>query len=155
MKKNLTNRACADEYRKGKEFTNKNSTLRGIYYPANESPSAWDSGRLSGDDLEEFRKGIRDSAIRYVIYSYATPIIWIYSDNVEYRVKQKFSVTTSKQSGLFYRYGSHWEVDRHFDECKNYETNVYGDCGGRLLQSAGYASHFVCEECLNRKGRDE
>lgn len=59
--------------------------------------SVWDSGRLSGDDLDKFREDPR--SIRYVVYSYNTPIAWVMADGEVYRVAQKFSVTTSKHQG--------------------------------------------------------
>jgi hypothetical protein len=59
----------------------------------------WDSGRLSGEDLDRFRADMPH--ITYVVWSYATPIAWVAGDEV-YRVKQKFSVTTSQHQGKLY-----------------------------------------------------
>ena len=58
-----------------------------------------DYGWLLGKDKEQF---IADSSrIRYIVYSYFTPIAW-YARGKWYKVKQKFSVTTSKHQGQLY-----------------------------------------------------
>lgn len=63
--------------------------------------SVWNSGQLSGVDLDRFRQ--EASLIDYVVYSYATPIAWHTSQDVGwYRVKSKFSVTTSRHQGRLY-----------------------------------------------------
>jgi len=64
--------------------------------------SEWrgDSGLLSGEDKEQF---VADSdKIRYVVKSYSTPIAW-YARGKWYKVKQKFSVATSKHQGQLYK----------------------------------------------------
>ena len=66
---------------------------------------AWDSGRLSGADLDKFRKDCNN--IEYVVWSYATPIAWYVAPSATikggwYKVAQKFSVTTSKHQGNLY-----------------------------------------------------
>ncbi len=59
-----------------------------------------DYGWLTGLDKEQF---VADSAkIRYVVRSYATPIAW-YANGKWYKVKQKFSVTTSKHQGQLWK----------------------------------------------------
>lgn len=66
--------------------------------------SEWhgDAGWLSGKDREQF---IADcEAIKYIVKSYATPIAW-YARGKWYRVKQKFSVTTSKHQRQLYLVG--------------------------------------------------
>lgn len=56
------------------------------------------SGMLDGEDYIRF---IRDSIeITYWVTSYDTPIYWVTTDGTAYRVKQKFSATTSKHQGL-------------------------------------------------------
>lgn len=62
--------------------------------------SVWDSGRLGGEDLGKFREDLCD--IVYIVFSYATPIAWVTEDGTAYRVKQKFSVTTSQHQGRLY-----------------------------------------------------
>lgn len=64
--------------------------------------TSWDSGRLSGPDLEKFQAD--RATIDYVVTSYATPIAWHTPDGW-HRVSQKFSVTTSHHQGVLYRIG--------------------------------------------------
>lgn len=58
-----------------------------------------DSGRLSGEDLDKFNEDLPN--ITYVVFSYATPIAWV-ANGEPYRVKQRFSVTTSQHQGKLY-----------------------------------------------------
>jgi len=61
-----------------------------------------DYGWLTGEDKERF---IADSSrIRYIVYSYFTPIAWV-ANGKTYKVRQKFSVTTSKHQGQLYKLG--------------------------------------------------
>lgn len=62
--------------------------------------TAWDSGRLSGNDLDRFREDAQ--FITYVVYSYATPIAWTTTRRGWHRVAQKFSRTTSQHQGRLY-----------------------------------------------------
>lgn len=62
--------------------------------------SSWDSGILSGSDLDVFHED--KSRIRYVVYSYSTPIAWYMGAEGWHKVAQKFSPTTSKHQGLLY-----------------------------------------------------
>jgi hypothetical protein len=62
--------------------------------------NVWDSGRLSGEDLEAFR--MQRLGITYVVYSYNTPIAWVLKDGTVHRVTQKFSVTTTQHQGKLY-----------------------------------------------------
>jgi hypothetical protein len=65
--------------------------------------STWDAGRLSGDDLARFEHD--SQSIRYVVWSYATPIAWVTEDGTAYSVRQRFSVTTSQHQGKLYLLG--------------------------------------------------
>lgn len=60
----------------------------------------FDSGYLSGKDEEAFRAQCDD--IRYVVYSYSTPIAWWTGTHGWHVVSQKFSPTTSKHQGNLY-----------------------------------------------------
>ena len=65
----------------------------------------YDSGRLSGADLERFYADCPN--IRYAVTSYATPIAWWVEATPTtkagwYKVGQKFSVTTTKHQGNLY-----------------------------------------------------
>lgn len=77
----------------------------GALYGESCSLGRYDSGRLSGADLDKFYADCRD--ISYVVMSYATPIAWYVtpSETVKggwHKVAQKFSVTTTKhQSNLW------------------------------------------------------
>lgn len=74
--------------------------------------SIWDSGQLSGEDLEKFRDECQ--IIRYVVWSYSTPIAWwagYLGEGTDYdrtaghgwyAVKAKFSRTTSVHQGKLY-----------------------------------------------------
>lgn len=57
------------------------------------------------NDVDQFYDDLNSNAV-YFVYSYDTPIAWYRSDTGWYRVKQKFSVTTSKQMGLIPTDGS-------------------------------------------------
>lgn len=76
---------------------NANDTLHSEF-------TQWPSrGRLNEEEtalLNEAAKNARDNHIMlYVVYSYATPIAWGTAKEPLYKVKQKFSVTTSKHWG--------------------------------------------------------
>lgn len=62
--------------------------------------SASDSGELSGSDKAAFDTDA--SAIRYVVYSFFTPIAWKTLSGRWHIVRQRFSVTTSKHQGRLY-----------------------------------------------------
>ena len=79
------------------DFTNSTGSLRGKANPGWVSP-----GWLS--DTEALDRLRKDNAreITYVVYSYATPIGWETAEGGFYRVREKFSVTTSQHQGLMY-----------------------------------------------------
>lgn len=58
------------------------------------------SGQLRGDDLDRWFDDYED--LDYVVYSYATPIAWHTTSTGWYRVKAKFSMTTSHHQGNLY-----------------------------------------------------
>jgi hypothetical protein len=64
---------------------------------------SWDSGKLSGLDLDVFRDDAR--RIVYAVWSYATPIAWFTHGMGWYVVEQKFSITTTKHQGNLYMIG--------------------------------------------------
>ena len=68
--------------------------------PHRDRFSVWDSGRLSGNDLDRFREDL--AGIVYIVFSYATPIAWVNEDGSVHKVGQRFSVTTSKHQGKLY-----------------------------------------------------
>ena len=64
----------------------------------------FDSGRLTGDELERYFDAV-DAGFRYVVTSYDTPIAWVTNDGEVYTVARKFSVTTSKHQGTLWELG--------------------------------------------------
>lgn len=60
----------------------------------------WDSGRLAGPDLDQFRADRAD--ICYVVRSYVTPIAWVTRAGRVHKVAQKFSSTTSQHQSKLY-----------------------------------------------------
>jgi hypothetical protein len=89
-------RATAEAIRDRKVFTT-HGALQAIAAPVSNA------GRLSGEDRERFHADCE--RIVYAVYSYATPIAWVRADGQIYRVKQRFSVTTSKHQGTLYLLG--------------------------------------------------
>lgn len=61
-------------------------------------------GRLEGDDREvvaaTLRRAARYGEQVYVVYSRITPIALVTRDGATFHVRQRFSVTTSRQQGL-------------------------------------------------------
>lgn len=80
-----------------RETFNTYGALRGEVV---KSLGPWDSGRLHGVDLDLFREDM--AQIRYVVWSYATPIAWWCEDKGWHKVAQRFSVTTSQHQGRLY-----------------------------------------------------
>lgn len=79
-------------------------TSGAMYGESTGSLGAWDSGYLSGPDLDQFRLDM--TFVDYVVWSYRTPIAWHVRDNEGnerwHVVGEKFSSTTSKhQSNLY------------------------------------------------------
>ena len=58
------------------------------------------AGRLTGLDLDQFY--IDQDDIDYVVLSYSTPIAWHTPEGGWYKVKQKFSPTSSNHQGTLY-----------------------------------------------------
>lgn len=81
------------------------TNTRSFYGEGTGRLSAWDSGRLSGDDLMQFRLDM--TFIDYVVWSYVTPIAWHWTNEKAgtsgwHVVAQTFSSTTTKhQSNLY------------------------------------------------------
>lgn len=93
------------------DFTTSGS-MRGEWHRA----GMWgeEMGRLNPEErnaVSAFMDGARanDRASVFVVYSYATPIAFSYDDvngkRIDYHVKQRFSVTTSKHQGRLYLIG--------------------------------------------------
>ena len=86
-----------------KALTERESFKTGGALRGEASPrlTHWDSGRLSGPDLERFQKDRQ--AITYVVFSYSTPIAWEANGEV-YRISQKFSQTTSSHTSAVWKF---------------------------------------------------
>lgn len=78
-------------------------TSGALYGESTGALGTYDSGRLSGPDLHQFRLDCRD--IDYVVWSYRTPIAWHKTDGAWHKVSQKFSSTTSKHQSNLYLIG--------------------------------------------------
>lgn len=60
------------------------------------------SGQLSPELQTSIRVLAAEGKLRYIVYSYATPIAWRDTEGVWYTPAEKYSVTTSKhQSKIF------------------------------------------------------
>lgn len=60
----------------------------------------YEYGQLAGEDCAAFMAEAH--LIKYVVFSYATPIAWYTVENGWYKVRQKFSATTSRHQGRLY-----------------------------------------------------
>jgi hypothetical protein len=77
--------------RLGFRFQNSTGSLRGHATP--DGVTHWPSGRLNTREEARFRADA--DAIRYLVWSYGTPIAWSTGPGEWYEVEQKFSRTTS------------------------------------------------------------
>jgi hypothetical protein len=82
----------------------------GSFYADNTSGYVY-SGHLRGYDLEVLSKHRSEGTITYVVWSYATPIAWWSEEFGWHKVRQTFSVTSSKHQGRLYLIDapSRWE----------------------------------------------
>lgn len=78
-------------------------TSGALYGESTGRLGSWQTGKLSGDDLDQFR--LDAEHVDYVVWSYSTPIAWhVTGPNLDrwHVVAQKFSRTTTKhQSNLY------------------------------------------------------
>lgn len=87
-------------------FDREDFRTSGALYGESCSLGSFDRGRLYGEDLERFYADCGN--IRYVVMSYATPIAWWVPPTATevggwYKVKGKFSVTTTKHQSNLYK----------------------------------------------------
>lgn len=59
-------------------------------------------GWLNDTERERLEEDVK-AGIKFVVYSYWTPIAWVRKDGEVYRVKQKFTNTTGRHKGF-----THW-----------------------------------------------
>lgn len=97
--KRLTTRSIltATAIRDMEDFTTSGS-LYGRGTDRGDHP--WNDGRLTGGDQERWRNDCAD--ITYAVFSYSTPIAWYTPDRGWYKVRAKFSPTTTKHQGNLY-----------------------------------------------------
>ena len=86
-------------YRDRVEF-DANGTLRSHVYPKGRQCSHL-TGRLNEDERRQFLSDCH-YGIAYLVVSYGTPIAWVDFEGDVYKVKQRFSVTTSKHMSVLY-----------------------------------------------------
>lgn len=83
-----------------REDFDANGSLRGITY-AQGTMCGHLSGRLNDEERRRFVSDCH-AGIAFLVVSYATPIAWVLHDGTEYKVQQRFSVTTSRHAGSLY-----------------------------------------------------
>lgn len=90
MSKRVSNWDAAPLIKSESAFKNSTGSFTG------EAARGWaSSGRLSGADLEALERD--QGSIRYVVWSYATPIGWVNGETGQrHVVSQKFSQTTTR-----------------------------------------------------------
>lgn len=71
------------------------------------------AGALCGETAEQYLKGVFADNILYAIYSYDTPIAWVYADdsNVIQFPEQKYSTTTSTHQNVVKDALKDWEIN--------------------------------------------
>jgi len=60
----------------------------------------WGCGRLNPEELVKLERDKNN--IVFVVHSYKTPIAWVLQDGTEYKVRQRFTGTTSRHAGRLY-----------------------------------------------------
>lgn len=89
----VTNRNAIPFIRNLVPFTNQGKTFYGQKFSSG-------GGLLNPEEHQVFYIDL--DIIEYIVYSYHTPIAWVTKDGTKYRVKQKFSSTTSKHQAIVY-----------------------------------------------------
>lgn len=89
----VTNRGAVQCIEDMAEFSNAQGSFSGRFHNYNDATL----GKLSYDNREALRLA---GDVRYIVYSYATPIAWALGDNTWVIPGDKYSVTTSKHQGI-------------------------------------------------------
>lgn len=98
MKKLKTcGRATAEAIANREEF-NTRGALRAREIDSKKPWYFTSCGKLNNE--EEI--ALRAKPLKYVVWSYGTPIAWEYTDGTVHIVRQKFSLTTTKHQGQLY-----------------------------------------------------
>jgi hypothetical protein len=90
-------REVAEYIRDRKAFTTSGALKATVH---GERGAHEGSGHLNAEEQKRFYA--ESSSIRYIVWSYATPIAWWSEEHGWRIVDQRFSVTTSKHQGLLY-----------------------------------------------------
>ena len=77
---------------------NANGTLQGSVYEIGKCYATM--GQLNDTERKRFYADMPN--IVFMVKSYATPVAWVLANGDEYKVSQRFSVTTSKHMGRIY-----------------------------------------------------
>lgn len=102
MHKNATYETARTYISNMEDFANKNETFSG-YSPAHAPHGKYYTGRLNDEAAETLKQMVRDDEIDFIVYSYVTPIAWHSRKHGWFEVKQKFTMTTSKQQSVVRR----------------------------------------------------
>lgn len=91
--KRLSNREAREAIRATQAFTTHNQTVTGRHNLAG-------TGIMRNPaEVEQLVKASEAGRLEYVVYSYSTPIAWVI-DGTWVRTAERYSVTTSKHTGL-------------------------------------------------------
>lgn len=89
----LTNKQAREAIHSAREFVTNNGTLRGRHDLAG-------TGIMRNPaEIEQLTRASEAGRLEYVVYSYSTPIAWVI-DGTWVRTEERYSVTTSKHTGL-------------------------------------------------------
>lgn len=89
----VTNRGAVPYIGDMQDFSNAGGTFTGRRQIVDDVTFGELAGELCGLIMASL-------SIKYVVYSYSTPIAWALDDNTWVMPKDKYSVTTSKHQGL-------------------------------------------------------
>ena len=103
LERTVNNRDAVQAIAEMADFTNSTGSLRGVCI----SNVAYErGGHFAGTgimrnpaEIEQLVKASEAGRLEYVVYSYSTPIAWVI-DGTWVRTAERYSVTTSKHTGL-------------------------------------------------------
>ena len=89
--KNVTWWDLKDILEKGEEFRNTTNKFRGAVWTHNVMPS---TGQMDSSDRVTMERDLLHYGIKYIVWSYATPIAWLRGDGAWYSPEAGYSATT-------------------------------------------------------------
>lgn len=114
-------RAIVDQINAGRKFANSSATFYGQPDPTIDGPTGDVAfGLMCVNDRQHW--SAVDDRIRYVIYSYETPIAWLWvADNgpVWHITQHRYSASTSKHVRHVQAIAAEWEVTRMYAAAKS------------------------------------